>query len=583
MTGVAQQHESQVRVGAWRSTYLVPRTHPSPERVRDRLDAAVNDDLPGKLATHLAQLLDGDGDELIFVRRLDLDFPVDASWDRSAIAMQCAQVLTWRLARELAAGDSANVIRFGSRAEYLARFIADRASGDAGSRWYYARFSGLHALPCSAALRTALLEDIELGLLALRALADHELVAVIAALGNTECTRVCDALAAGDDSGDDAWAFDALAAVARVAVVPGSITTASELALWWVARSTVAAGGGLLLAARAVASAAVAIGSGVIGAATLLRALNGGDAAAAASVAHIGTDALLRLRLCPPSLLAELFASRAPATGAGADIESFGSTPFGGPFVLLDDLFALPLDLAMSGWRGADGVGAAQILRFLVLSNCCGGARAAAVFSDPLWRRLFGVVPTIDRAAAANWLASLGPACRRRYARMIARFDARADGASERSAHDERGRNFRIVADNDGNWRALSFAAMASCIGLDRINGEEAEGGLDTDVDHLVADEESLPRAWSLLIGLTTQRVLRRFLRRLPGFSASHLAYAQRNLLEFSASVDAQAERIVVRLARPPLGLILNMTGCNRGARNWPLLDARPFALFNDG
>jgi hypothetical protein len=473
------------------------------------------------------------------------------------------------------------VIRFGSRAEYLARFIADRVSGDAGSRWYYARFSGLHTLPCSAALRTALLEDIELGLSALRALADHELVAVIAALGNTECARVCDALAAGDGSDEDAQAFDALAVVARGAVVPGSITTASELALWWVARSTVAAGGGLVLTARAVACAAVAVGSGAIGVAALLQALNGGNAAAAVSIARTSPDALLRLRLCPPTLLAGLLASRAPAAGAGADIESLGSTPFGGPFVLLDELFALPLDRAMSGWRGAGGVGAAQLLRFLVLCNCCGGARATAMFADPLWRRLFGIAPTVDRPAAASWLASLGPLCRRRFARMIARFDA--SHAHALSTHDEHGRRFRVVVDDNGNWRALRLAATASSIEPDPSGSADADAVTDDDVDHLRADDRSLPRAWSLLLALAAQRVLRRFLRRLPGFSGSHLTYAQRNLLEFPASVDAQAERIVVRLARPPLGLILNLTGCNRGTRNWPLLDTRPFSLFNDG
>ncbi len=109
-------------------------------------------------------------------------------------------------------------------------------------------------------------------------------------------------------------------------------------------------------------------------------------------------------------------------------------------------------------------------------------------------------------------------------------------------------------------------------------------GNPDEDIDFLLADGDPLlPRAWSLLLALPAQHVLRQFLRRLLGFSASHLTYAQRNLLEFSASIDAQAERIVVRLTRPPLGLILNFAGCNRGVRAWPSLDVRPFALFNDG
>ena len=571
MNTTAQRDDPQVLIRHWRSTCLVSNAHPRPSQVRDRLDAALRHDLPAALAARLAGAFRGSGDEIIFVRRLDLDFAVDASWDSDAIAAQCAEALDLRLARELSGGDLSNTIRFSGPDDYLARVLVDRASGDAGSRWYYAKFSGLHALPCGAALRTALLEDIDLGVSALRALNPRDLANVIAALGDTECKRLVEALVSGP-KGSDARALTALASLVRTAA-PGSFNSASQLALWWLAQVRIHIDRSVALATRAIAHAMIALRGNASRAESLLGAIGDGDAAKIAEFARGDTESFLHLRACPPTLLRDLFVLeriRAP------EMESLGGTPFGGPFMLLDDLFALPVERTTTGWPALESVPAAAVLRFLVLCRCGGGAHAAAMFADPLWRNLFGIAPTIGRAAVAEWLAALGPRCRHGFARMLMRAEAGAAPLRPVIVPDAGERRYRILVGDGGEWHALGYANA-------RADSDVDEAALDDDIAYLLKEDDALPSGWALLVALAAQRVERRFLRRLPGFSTSHLAYARRNLLEFSASLEAQPERIVVRLGRPPLGLILNFTGCNRGTRHWPALAARPFALFNQG
>src|SRR5262249_50558064 len=96
---------------------------------------------------------------------------------------------------------------------YLARFVADAASGDAFSHWVYRSFAGLRALPASAAIRTALMDDPALGLAALQRLDLRELSVVVGALTEADAERRLDVFA-GDH---DAMSLDASLAAAAAA------------------------------------------------------------------------------------------------------------------------------------------------------------------------------------------------------------------------------------------------------------------------------------------------------------------------------------------------------------------------------
>lgn len=97
------------------------------------------------------------------------------------------------------------------------------------------------------------------------------------------------------------------------------------------------------------------------------------------------------------------------------------------------------------------------------------------------------------------------------------------------------------------------------------------------------AATESGPRAAAAdeaPIDTLAAAVLRRFARRLPGFAESSGPFLRRNFLDVAARLDFEPDRIAVTLTRPPLALVLGLTGRNRGDRAWPWLDPRPFVLF---
>jgi hypothetical protein len=75
---------------------------------------------------------------------------------------------------------------------------------------------------------------------------------------------------------------------------------------------------------------------------------------------------------------------------------------------------------------------------------------------------------------------------------------------------------------------------------------------------------------------------MRAFAWRLPGFASSNLRYLWGNFLDFSASLDEETDRRVVRVGRPPLRLVLGLTGSTRQSYRLSWLDERPLTLFEE-
>jgi hypothetical protein len=87
-------------------------------------------------------------------------------------------------------------------------------------------------------------------------------------------------------------------------------------------------------------------------------------------------------------------------------------------------------------------------------------------------------------------------------------------------------------------------------------------------------------RAVDLALSVAAQGVMRAFAWRLPGFAGSSLPYLYNNFLDVSASLEDEPARRVVRLGRPPLNLVLGITGMAHSTYRVGWLDERPFALF---
>jgi hypothetical protein len=103
------------------------------------------------------------------------------------------------------------------------------------------------------------------------------------------------------------------------------------------------------------------------------------------------------------------------------------------------------------------------------------------------------------------------------------------------------------------------------------------------DLDYL-----SLPRTLGvrrgvdLALSIAAQGVLRCFAWKLPGFSRSSLPYLASNFLNCTAAVEQATDRAIVRLGRPPLHVILSMTGLNRTTYS-PSWTGCPCAVFPEG
>jgi hypothetical protein len=331
-----------------------------------------------------------------------------------------------------------------------------------------------------------------------------------------------------------------------------------------------------------------------------------------------------------------------PLTEEAAVPAAHRYTPFGAVFVLLPLLDELPLEQATRGWPGAEGVEATALVRALLLAKACGQERASGLLADPLVCDLVGLAPTVSADALCRWQSRLTPPQVQQFlatlagwrramgaapgpVAILARLPARGrsvavllDGARGvwlwAGSVDARrpGRLVEVVRDcmPDAGERATLLcddrfvAALQPALAGVQVQalgsltaGDSAARAVRADLtealsvarlDRLPDDLAylALPAAWrsprhaNLALSVAAQGVLRDLAWRLPGFARSGLPYLYANFLDFSGSVEEETERRVVRLGRPPLHLVLHITGLGRRSYRLAWLDERPFVLF---
>jgi hypothetical protein len=218
-----------------------------------------------------------------------------------------------------------------------------------------------------------------------------------------------------------------------------------------------------------------------------------------------------------PTALIEPFLDAAPQP---TDFPERRYTPFGGVFLLLPFLDALPTS--------------DQLLRFWILLKVLGAPRAVRTFEDAVIRSLFNVDPALSAESFRRWQNSH----RIRELRRLRSRCLTSDLMRDNSCH-------RAPADR-------------AHLRLPRLLSSSRDQWLD-DVALLIARSLS----W-----------------RLPGFSTSSLPHVYDNFLDFPASVEEHENRRVVRLAAPPLQLILNMTGICRWQYSVSWLGPKRFELY---
>jgi hypothetical protein len=577
---------SRLRIEKLHAEYLVGERHPSPERLARRLDEVVRKELPAALRAMLTPALRADDPSVWIIHRIEVPVYINAAWEPDEIGRSWSRQITKALVPDLCGtGDSTNVVRFQDRAAYLAQFVADAASGEAWSHWFYRSFDGLRMLPISAAIRTALLEDAACGLVALQRLPLPELARVVGALAETDATILLNAWASEDGGAALDSALAAVSAqwqsVAAFSDVSSGFRTALVLSVRAAAAG--ATGRAAVVAAKAVAGLA-AVAHGLPGDVVrrLLRALVSDDMTSVREIAGVAAPVLDALARLPGPLLEAAFATVAPLPAAPISTEGPRRTPFGGALLLLPLLGALPLD-AVADWPSLGETSAAQALRWLVLVKCASQPRADSAFQDPLLRDLFCLMPDIGWPEFAAWLEALGDPRREALAEALSHEPASELGTRVTVRVSCRGEELSLRIGAQGFWRALTPCDGEAAPPTDDLTIEPQHSEVELDLDYLALPSMTgVTSAWDRVFTVGAQQVLRSFLQRLPGFGESGCAYLHRNFLAFSASVEFEATRLVVRIGRPPLHLILSLTGATRGTFQLSWLDPRPLSLFSE-
>lgn len=364
------------------------------EHVTRRVRDAVARTLPSALASACGR--DDDADPAyVFIDRLDVHCAVATHWADDAIAALFAE----RLARALLLARSlGHALVFRDRPEFLSAFLAAAVDGQAFSRWWFAEFDGLAALPVSACVRTLILAERAAAWEALTRLSPEPLHRVVTTLTAPDAERLLAAVAAERD-GAAASLQTAIAALDATRDVPLP-TRMHRLvaALVHVGRGqTSAASAKTLSALRGLAAIVEAARSGGLHGipqdASTATVLAWCDAAGVDDVDRavaLEFDAS-RLVEYVAAQMAEPSFGAAPAPGGAA----FDDTPFGGALLLCAVLVRVGWWVAWRDALRAAGVEEradrlAAWLALAVVARALSPGEPRRVERDPVLRRAFG-------------------------------------------------------------------------------------------------------------------------------------------------------------------------------------------------
>ncbi|MCP4925654.1 MAG: hypothetical protein GY916_06905 [Gammaproteobacteria bacterium] len=542
------------------------------------------------------QPIDSANETVVLIKQLQLELDIDLQLSEGEIARLWADKLKRVLLKTMSGNGSQTVVSFASPAHYLARALVDILRGRAHQLWYYRRFDGLWALPLSAALRTAILDDPPAGLDALTTLDDRELIDLCAALDSADAERLLTGLSGSESDtqpGIDAAKFF----VKRLGDLDNFNNGLGDRPQHHALFLTIKAmqqNPGKQIAEQSACARLVALLQQIKLYKSQLFPLIV-EKICARQISSLGQwlpDTMIA-NLAPMlsceaevlRVLAEPLTNEVEIVFRDRDGMSLANnfTWFGNALLLLPQIDRLPLAQVDQRWPELHQHAPARMLRWLVLCLCQGSDRFTAAAGDPLLRDLCGVGPNIRLAEATSWLQDC--CAGRELTRLFTSLKQQAL-TNGQNLHcfkwRKRQDQIRIHAQTQkGCWLDLTLAAEAAALDaippcddkeLKRLVKQDFRclnpgpgTGLDTDA-----------RACLLVLA---QFTLKSFAYRLPGFANCSLDYLLRNFLSMSATLVVEETQIIAYLSRVPMGIMLNMTGINRDRIELAGFDPRPIHL----
>jgi hypothetical protein len=595
--------EGALRIRQWQVVYHVPRCEIS---AAQRLNSLLREDIPRELDRIIASVTSED-QGITLIRRLSLDLDLDLGLTDGEISHHCANRFTQTLARSVAGRESDNVVYFPNRRSYLAQFLLDLSCGTAWSAWYYREFEGLKALPAPMALRTAILENPRNGLEALLRMKRIDRARVLIALTDNEARRVLNGLVQSDDqsirSGKTELKHIIAAMESRDSFNHTPVAEALDLFLYIAASQPEIVSHHLaqlcvgVIALRHIFETfekphniATTIASGSI---TEFYRLAGHETAEyfqpIFDLPKSQRDGLLKAMARKET--------RLQAVSSLEEKQRF--TLNGGVFLLLPVLINLPAEAIIATWPPPGNTDSLAALRLLVLSQCLGNRNVVSVFRDPVIRDLTGVDPGFTIAEAQQWLNSISAnQLRDSLCSFMSWRLAEKDQPTVKVVQlTHKGRRLAVVFPvGSGAWiflrgckpshmkvftKILKKLAPVS-ISPDTTSSADTQR-LGEDLDYLTLPKclRPIPLQYNFLRCLS-QTILYDFSKSLPGFVGSSLRYLSQNFLTFRAQVSTEKDRHLVCLGRPPLNVILSISGLNRRQYSLPRSDDRMLVLYQE-
>ena len=493
--------------------YRVHRAHPDPAGVRRRLDGVVAERIPARLADALTVVVPP-GDGVVVIRRLGVRVLLGAGDpDILAATELWTRGLVTAIARALDRDDG-NIIRYPTRAAYLAAFLQALGTGDAFTRWEFAQFSrwrGLGPAGAATAACQAHPDETVPALTTLAAAPGAPLRQLLAMLSDVQAARIAAAAGlhrAGPGRVVPPGTLSAADAVVRALRSGRQFATAPDhLALWLCASlgPDAATPAGSDAARRAVCD--LAAWGPELAALGLLDAVRTADIPR--STDQAGRITLLRQMI--PDLAAEFERSAAhpddqPAAGSGTSTSAFA-----GCALLLVGLGSLDLEQAL-GDQGIPPAATGPLagrLRWWALLSALGRAHRPRARFDPVLAQLAGDPGGAYRSDVVEGLLP-APAC----------------------------------------------AALCA-----RLGSPEAAAPTPRETAHLAIGDQVDNPAIADVVQALSLFAARDLGRRLPGFSASSAPYIAVNLLVGPGSFRFEPATSRASLPDVPLRVALQMAG----------------------
>jgi hypothetical protein len=507
---------SSLAVHRWAMSFEVPSS------AGTQAVAELSRDLSKSLREHLRSRWpfdDGSNSDgpVLLIRRLKLELQHSTAATVDELAETLVEAIACGVQKARASGTGG--VFFPDRAAFNAAYIAARLDGNAHSRWWFRSFNGLTALSQSAMLRTLLQRDPAIAWQTLVACAPAVRTRLWLQLSGDNAAQILRDLEpqspAESDGPPDGGAWERVAGHLIAFVLQGLPPPVAILAT--VVELAANADGDAARTSLALAGPLAPIMGLITDDARNIPAV---DSQMDRHADHWTVRA--RVRGMPAGLIAALSAAMNSQASSDARpaISSWRHSSLAG-YALLLPLIDSDLPQFVNDWPAVEScLPASAMLCLLVLAAC---EDDNGLWRDSVWRDAVGVSGSVSAADIARWVEIVGP--------------------------DEWSRLASLFSDSEA-----------------------------VDASHASLPAELIPREGAqTAFAAWAQSLMRRFASSLPGFAEASPAFLRANLMGAGGVAQCLPDRMHFRLNRPPLDILLGMTGL--ADRHCLLSDGRTLIL----